>query len=239
MVCKSAAKLKALGPIVEVEACPSVTKPVRGVWQAAASANRHDITPPAAAIKDYKEPNIVDRRKAAGHDPSLFVVGAVQQRVAKLRAEDACVFGCYANKKNICRHSLPAVRARELDSLCLRFNAWVDDLGAPVAREAESLLWLKGQDDDLFGEGDRVDMVVLLVDPVYQPKMQYWARCCLLGQDGVDQFRMPDAWPVVVSICSREARLSPNFRTLDLVTSDELALQLTSGPKVWQLIPLV
>ena len=49
----------------------------------------------------------------------------------------------------------------------MRFNAWVDDLGAPVAREAEGLLWLKGQDDDLFGEGDRVDMVVLLVDPVY------------------------------------------------------------------------
>ena len=37
----------------------------------------------------------------------------------------------------------------------------------------------------------------------------------------------------------REARLSPNFRTLDLVTSDELALQLTSGTMVWQLIPLV
>ena len=60
-----------------------------------------------------------------------------------------------------------------------------------------------------------------------------------MGEDGVAQFRMPDAWPVVVSICSREARLSPNFRTLDLVTSDELALQLTSGTEVWQLIPLV
>ena len=238
MVYKSAANLRVLGPIVE--ACPSVTKkPFRGVWQAAASANRHDIITPAAILTEYNAKNRSDRSKAARHDPSLFVVGAVQQRVAKLRAEDASVFGCYANKKNICRHSLPAVRARELDSLCLRFNVWVDDLGAPVAREAESLLWLKGQDDDLFGEGDRVDMVVLLVDPVYQPKMQYWARCCLLGEDGVAQFRMPDAWPVVVSICSREARLSPNFRTLDLVTSDELALQLTSGTEVWQLIPLV
>ena len=70
------------------------------------------IRPPAAVIKDYKEQNRFDRRKAAGHDPSLFVVGAVQQRVAKLRAEDAFVFGCYANKKNICRFFLPAVRAR-------------------------------------------------------------------------------------------------------------------------------
>ena len=137
------------------------------MWQAAASANRQDIIPPAAILTEYNAKTRSDRSKAAGHDPSVFVVGAVQQRVAKLRAEDASVFGCYANKKNICRHSLPAVRARELDSLCLRFNAWVDDLGAPVAREAESLLWLKGQDDDLFGEGDRVDMVVLLVDPVY------------------------------------------------------------------------
>ena len=38
-----------------------------------------------------------------------------------------------------------------------------------------------------------MDMVVLLVDPVYQPKMQYWARFRFLGRDRVARFRMPDA----------------------------------------------
>jgi len=112
----------------------------------------------------------------------------------------------------------------------------VDQLGAVVAREAESLLWLRGS--RLDDETDRVDVVILLVDPVSKPKMHFGARCCLLGHDGAVEFHMPDEWPVVVSISSRASRLSPNFRAVDMVTSDELSLDLVSSNRVWQLIPL-
>ena len=117
--------------------------------------------------------------------------------------------------------------------LCALLSAFVDSLGVHVARLAETLVWLRGTSVD--NPTDILSMVCLLCDPVYSPKMQFWGRCCLLGQDRQHEFVMPDAWPVVVSVSTRVARLSPRFRAVDLVTSDELAHQLASAHRQWQL----
>ena len=230
VIYRSNCSVRAHGPLVATTV--PEPKPFVGMWRDQISDINH-IVPLHVLRSCHSEHSGEQRRSLAQYDPKLFVHGDVPRRVEKKGAGFCSVFGCHANKKNLCRHVMPAALADSTDTLCALLSAFVGSLGAHVARLAETLVWLQGTSVD--NPADILSMVCLLCDPVYSPKMQFWGRCCLLGQDRQHEFVMPDAWPVVVSVSTRVARLSPRFRAVDLVTSDELAHQLASAHRQWQL----
>ena len=104
------------------------------------------------------------------------------------------------------------------------------------------MLWLRGlPSDDSDADQPLVDVVVLLVDVYYNPKMQYLALCTLVGSpaDKVE-FELPvlPALPCVVTIATRANRVAKKFREVNLATSDELAYRLASMRRQWVMRPM-
>ena len=173
-------------------------------------------------------------------NPKLRVIGPVPARASTMlpRADGSdLVFGCCNSRKNICRHILNPNVQREMDVILSLLNKCVDDLGCEVARQASCLLWMRGIAVDP-AEGPPVDLVVLLSDPWYSPKMQYWSRCALAACSGEVCFSMPE-FPCLIQIAIKLNRLTDRFKQAFMTTSDELAYEaaLMVGRR-WEIRPL-
>ncbi len=175
-------------------------------------------------------------------DRSLTLVGPVPSRTSDHigQASDNIVFGCCNHRKNICRDGLSAETQGHMETILAMLRGWVDNMGAQAAKKVEAVLWLRGLPDP---ESDFpfVDVVVLLVDVFYAPKMQYLALCALVGSPADKlEFELPvlPALPCVVTIATRANRVAKKFREVNLVTSDELAYRLASMRLHWVMRPL-
>jgi hypothetical protein len=225
---------KALGrTLAPVVAAPAEAGPVLGLWQHVCEPCKLCPLPMDALVQCYHKRSAAHRRRLAINDQALLVTEPIECRSEF--HDLASVFGCWAKAKNVCREILPIFSVQRLDTLTRMLSAWVDSLGAQEAGRATSLLWLRSRTP---GEPRRVEHCILLIDPVYSPKMQFYARCCLQGHAGDSEFNMPPAFPVVVSINTRLSRMSKQFRALDICTSDELCQQLVTTGDDWDFIPL-
>lgn len=170
-------------------------------------------------------------------DPALVVAMPIAQRASsmQLAPHRPALQGCCANKKSVCRFSLPPEQAIALNALCARFSHWVDSIGFAIAREAEQLLLLRGRDT---ATGQRGDFVVLLLDCRGNPKMQRFGRCVLKG--GGDNLRMvfPEVLPAVVSLAIGTSRISELTRALVCTSSDDLCMELLATGMEWEFVPL-
>jgi hypothetical protein len=172
-------------------------------------------------------------------NPKLRVIGPVPARASTLppRADGSdLVFGCCSSRKNICRHILSPNVQRQMDIILSLLNKCVDDLGCEVARQASCLLWMRGTELDPT-EGPPVDLVVLLSDPWYSPKMQYWSRCALAACSGEVCFSMPE-FPCLIQIATKPHRLTDRFEQVFMTTSDELAYEASMTGRSWEIRPL-
>jgi hypothetical protein len=81
-------------------------------------------------------------------------------------------------------------------------------------------------------------VIVLLALRRLRPKMQVFARCRLAGTGQPECFETLPTLPFTIQVATRESRLNSRFRSLDLLTSDELALRLGSLRCSWSLFSL-
>ena len=161
-------------------------------------------------------------------------------RITLAKRATILFFGCCNHRKNICRDGLSAETQGHMETILAMLRGWVDNMGAQAAKKVEAVLWLRGLPDP---ESDFpfVDVVVLLVDVFYAPKMQYLALCALVGSPADKlEFELPvlPALPCVVTIATRANRVAKKFREVNLVTSDELAYRLASMRLHWVMRPL-
>ena len=156
-----------------------------------------------------------------------------------------CVFGCWANHKNVCRDVLARPIALLVDNLTARLSWWCDSLGRAVYNLSESFVWLKGANESGDADNPRpLDVVVLLAGVRLHPKMQYYCKTILRDSDPQSDgspetcIKLPETFPIPMRLAATWSRLSNHFNSLDIVTSDELCLDLSSRGSSWQIIPL-
>ena len=217
-----------VGAVVAVE-----PQPVGRIW--GGDGDKYCPLPPSALVAQHKDMDKKSRNECARCDPDL-VVNSAPPRASTMAPPERCIFGCYNNKKNVCRIALGDDMSRRVDGLVALFSSWVDSLTATVANRAESLLWLQGRSPDGVVS---VDMAALLVDARYRPKAQIFAKCLLQGgRDQTDeQFVMP-AFPCTLKLAFGPTRLSNAFEGLRFATSDEICLEMVRLGLTWSIVPL-
>ena len=84
----------------------------------------HEALPPAAVAREHQQVGANERRQRAWQDPSLRVSSPVEPRVSTSGPHRrGFVFGCAAEKNNVCREVLPRDKAQKLEEVCHVFNA--------------------------------------------------------------------------------------------------------------------
>jgi len=205
------------------------------LWLAAAS--KESPVHPEKLLEIHRSTSKAERRRGVSDDPDLLI--RADESLARPGANSnildlhSPLFGCAANKKNICRDALEDDLSRRLDQHCALFNAFVDSLSREVATSSRCMIWLRGR-----GVAP-CDVVVLLCGARFSPKCQYFLRCCLADAPADAEFRMPEL-PCVVRLAVGAARVNRNYPSLQFNTSDELGLELArKGSGVsWDLVPL-
>ena len=128
--------------------------------------------------------------------------------------------------------------AKRVDAITANLNSWVRTLG-PAANDCSKLALLRGTGRAAgAGEGlaGDVDVIVLLVLSRFQPVMQVFSRCALVGVPVARTFVCPPTPFQVEGIVSPSRLCSA---VLEFCTSDELALELAKLRDAWSLMPLV
>ena len=230
---------------VAAEAPPAVAE---NLWGSPTAPNA--LVPASRIVEEYKKRPFKERDSRANHEPTLFVEGPVAARTAGMHKDEAfdpepnrlaAISSCWESKKNICRHAVGVHRARLMNDLCGRFNRWARDLG-DSAQHCTGLLQLRGSgaaSSDPDGPSSPVDIVVLLVLHRKLPKMQIFARCFVEGAaEGVVVCPLGPV-PFHVQLQAGPSPLCSRVRVLQMCTSDDLALELTTRRSEWQLVPLV
>ena len=246
IVHQAAVVRRGLRPLaVAAEAPPAVAK---NLWGSPAAPNA--LVPASRVVEESKKSLFKERDKRANHEPTLFVEGPVVARTAGMPKDEAfdpepnrlaAISPCWESKRNICRHAVGVDRARLMDDLCGRFNRWADDLG-DSAQHCTGLLQLRGSgaaSSNPDGPSSPVDIVVLLVLHRKLPKMQIFARCFVeSAAEGVVVCPLCPV-PFHVQLQAGPSPLCSRVRVLQMCTSDDLALELTTRRSEWQLVPLV
>ena len=176
----------------------------------------------------------------------LQVAGEIQKRCVGVSDGYSLAFGCYQKKTNVCReHALTADAAAKLDAVVGKMKGWVRHLPTHDQNAASQLVCFEGSDGD--GDGAVAVAFALLVLVKHSPKMQFWSRCRHVLADGSTLApwigQMPEC-PFVVRISDRVGRLCSrkdgggDMRSVDIFTSDELALELVSAKRSWRLFPM-
>ena len=157
--------------------------------------------------------------------------------------KDESVFGCYYNRKNICRKHdvISRVLANAIDTLATRLTVWVETLDKMVVARKDTFIAChdKTLDGGPLPAPPPRDRIVLLADVVGNPKMQYYHPCCV---DGESSWCV--AWPLRVplrmSLASGAPRMGGAWQVVQTMTSDELccALAKASPPDNWQFLSL-
>jgi len=228
------------GVVADREADPTAAAGSTNLWSKTAMP---DALVAAARISDqYQKRPAKERRGIANHDAALFLRDTVGPRAATLPTDveeeesqrlDA-VACCWEAKKNVCRRVLGAGAAARVDKLCGLFSRFADDLGD--GPPCSGLLQLRGLGEGTLGrEATPLDVVVLLILPRKQPKVQIFARCRWEGAAAVCP-------PGPLSFVVRLEAASPfcdGIPSVAVCTSDELASELVSLRAVWSVVPLV
>lgn len=217
------------------------TQNFKSLWATGCENQSCCALPPSAIVAERSRRREVGQAMTAREEEAACrVLAPVPARAA--RTSGSTVFGCAANKKSICRDTLGDQARRDLDALCAKVARFVGSLGVEAAHSAETLVWFHGHQPADSAEGParscRQNVVALLVDARYSPKVQYFARCALKDQAADFRFEWPGSYPFEVNIMNRPARLSPGFKAAFIVNSDELCLDLVQECKEWELKPL-
>jgi hypothetical protein len=191
--------------------------------------------PLASIVEEYKALPPEQRRRRAMRDPTLEVLSP-QPRCSTMRKpqHDPLLFGCSAEKKNICRFQLLPARKRLLDSLCQRLSLWVDSLGKAFS-PCEHMILLRGTGPRAE---DRRDVPVLLVDCRYRPKMQYLGGCTLEGASAADPLVLPEELPVLLRYNVVASPLNRISEALECISSDDLCFKLSALDLEWKVFSL-
>ena len=158
--------------------------------------------------------------------------------------------GCYTKKQNVCRdhgvHSEDTIN--QVDSLTHLLVEWQMRVGRERLELCEELLWMHDRTCPHGGAGGSSDvgkdMIVLVGDSRWQPRMTYHVPCHLQGSSrDVLHFNLP-AFPFIATMAvshPRMDRFTKMWKSLHMLTSDELALTLGNllERQHWALIPLI
>ena len=149
-------------------------------------------------------------------------------------------FGCYCNKKNICRvhGALPDEELETMDALTQRLSDWMSHVGKQGLIAGRALLWLRGV---AHGAGDaaaELDIIAFVPDARFSPKMQYFIRCHLPCEapDRIE-FVRPE-YPFVVKFTVAPSRYGDDHHHLRVQTSDEFAIEVARVGRNWKLFTL-
>ena len=116
-----------------------------------------------------------------------------------------------------------------MEDILAKLNRWVTNLGGATAvATARIALWLRGSHAGEDGGGveadRRSDIVCILSDGHFSPKMQYFTLCRPIGEDGPD-YILPAVVPFFLRIAVRGNKYMNTCRVADHLTSDDLALR--------------
>ena len=211
---------------------------------------RHLVDPRVVAIA------LADHRAAAkAQRPSRYGVAAQKQaihvralvpnRTSTVGDGVALMYGCYDQKKNVCRHhKLQEHQRGPFENIVDLFKAWANSLEPPQQKSCAELIALIGSDG--ADDPNTIMLVELLIVCKLSPKMQFFGNCSVVGEDGAALARdgpVADAFPFTVDVRGRTPRLSCGVADYDLQavcssTSDELALYMIGKKIDWELVPL-
>lgn len=215
--------------------------PFCGLWSGGPDQCGDRLRPVSCCnfIAVHEAMSCTEQQQIGKHDPSLVVEAEVPDRIAAVPSDMARkIFGCFASKKNVCREAMPRNKSKALSSITDRLSSWVDSFGAEACRKCDRLLLLRGRVTRPDLEDAQCHLVVLLIDARFSPKMQFFGVCRLKGSIGdfsVSLF----APPCVVSLATETSAISKKFRTLMLMTSDELGMSMLGRDMdEWGMAPL-
>ena len=174
-----------------------------------------------------------DRSRLAFYDPALCV-SAAPARASTLppgMGVQQGMWGCFASKR-ICRVTMANSQAAALDVMTRSLQSWVDSLGGrDVVKKAESLVCFRGAHPRT---GLRKDIIALLVFSRQQPVIHFYAKCDIKGASPDDvPAVMPDALPFVASIRVVRSRLSNNYASVDIMSSEEISHEMVQSQMEW------
>ena len=184
---------------------------------------------PMALVVPEKPPSAHAR---AWTDERLVVREPVAHRVEQVTVGRSCsrMFGCYGGLRNVCPSTLSSHIRKCHDRLVQLLNQWAAAVPKDATCTGKDLLMLTND----LADGDAA--IVLLVLSKQKPKAQVYARCVWQGQRS---FPPLDVFPQEVRIGTRASRLGngtgQSSRSFDLMTGDELALELVNKSESWRL----
>ena len=139
----------------------------------------------------------------------------------ELRGSHLKVDGCHTCARNVCKASLrgeSAVLASLQDKLHVAMERWTRQWGKDVCNSVKKLVLFEATGCNFR----LVRHFVLLARAAFQPMFSLWCVCA--PQDDVYHDDLP--YPFEVVIQAGASRLCPDVQTLQLTTSDELALSV-------------
>ena len=215
----------------------ALAEPFRAVW--ASSASPDFVVDPQQLVEFGAGQRIVTERERIWNDQEL-VVSDPPKRLDQSVTSWESVHGCYNRKNNIClEHSqVTQEMVGEIERISKKLNAWADSKGKDTLNTESFLLLLKNKACDR-GAGARSstfagpqDMVVMVADARFRPKVQYFAACHLESAEASERacrFAVPDV-PFHVRLCvthPRMDRFTRLWKGLHILTTQALALELT------------
>ena len=117
-----------------------IGQPFRNLWSRECSVDH--IASPTALLEFQAR-----RKREQPSDKDEHVVRSpVPDRKSSVLPFRGSLHGCRCSVKNVCRlHRISQADANDLNTLCRRFNGWVESLPKEVRFECSSLLWCEGQ----------------------------------------------------------------------------------------------
>ena len=216
-------------------------RPFCGLWSGGPDQGGDRLRPVPCCnfIAVHQSISWSEQRRLGRHDPSLVVEVEVPDRLAGVPSDMARkIFGCFASKKNVCREAMPRNKSMALSAITGRLSSWVDSFGAAACRKCDRLLLLRGRAARPDLEDAQCQLVVMLIDARFSPKMQFFGVCRLKGSIGDFSLSL-SALPCVVSLATETSAISKKFRTLMLMTSDELGMSMLGRDMdEWGIAPL-
>jgi hypothetical protein len=159
---------------------------------------------------------------AACEDESLYDVKApLPPRNFKLLFNwGSHCMGCCYKKRTVCReHLLTRSESNRLDQATTYLSKWTDSLGKELAESCSVLACIR-----FFRNNELVpneDLIVLLGDVRWSPKVQYFCPCELIERSGTSRYTLPN-FPFAVSLTIEPSRLSSRKLSLLVQTSDHI-----------------
>ena len=162
-------------------------------------------------------------------DDKDYTLTEAPPRFQEIKTTRTELYGCYAEKRSICKHIMPPHLGPFFDSIVGAMTRWANGMAKEEKELATApLLWLRRGDTD--GD-DACDRVYAFAGCRESPKMQWLAVC---GIGGAPTFRLPPL-PCRLSMLLGLDRLSGPDLHLLLRSSDEVAWDLVRSSIAWEI----